>query len=197
MFTKLHIIIGVLTIVGIVLIKGEVFTFATPKSTPTPSFKINVVSPNGGEQFKQGLANTISWKGGYRTVAVGLATPDSSTDYTIAWTDGNPPYTGPQNNGTTGQILGFINTREGQGYYLPDSSTTWDGLKVCNFHPNLDPDTWCKDVQPGSYKIFVWSETEGGSTFIGSGTGPSGKYTKKDIPGNWDVSDQVFTILAP
>jgi len=168
-----------------------------PVKTPTPSVQISVVSPNGGEQFVQGVPNTIKWKGGYRTVAVGLATPDANTNYAIGWTDNNPPYSGSQTNGYTGNIIGFINTREGGGYYLPNSSTTWNGLKVCNFHPNLDPDTWCKDVQPGSYKIFVWSETEGGSLCIGGGTGPTGKYTSKNTPCNWDVSDQAFTILAP
>lgn len=196
-----HLTILLISVIVVIIIvfKNTMFTGARgPRDTTTTSpVTVVVVSPNGGEQFLQGIANTIKWKGGYRVVAVGLATPDANTNYTIGWLDNNPPYSGPQKNGTTGSIIGFINTREGQGYYLPDSSTTWDGLKVCNYHPNLDPDQWCKDVQPGIYKIFIWSETEGGSMFIGSGTGPNGKYTTKNTTGNWDVSDQAFTIVAP
>src|SRR3989344_5497116 len=199
MFTKLHIIIGVLVIVGIVLIKGEVFTSAAPKGTPTSSVKVTVASPNGGEQFRQGTANTINWKGGYGSVAVGLATPDADTNHAIALPGDSTPDTGPNSIGTTGKVIGFINTREGEGYYLPNSLTTWDGLRVCNYHLNLDPDTWCVDVAPGNYKIFVWSNGENNqSKCIGSGEGPTGKYTTKNNYGcNWDVSDQPFTILAP
>ena len=137
-------------------------------------------------------------------MAVGLATPDADTNHAIATnlSDDYTPYSVPQKNGTTGMVIGFINTREGEGYYSPNSSTTWDGLKVCNYHLNLDPDTWCVDVAPGNYKIFVWSNGENNqSKCIGSGEGPTGKYTKNtqktNYGCNWDLSDQPFTILAP
>ena len=192
-----YLVVALVLVIVLVLVTGDGRLIAKGPSTTISPVQVSVVTPNGGGYFHQGTANIITWKGGYNVVAVGLATPDADTNHTIAWTDNNPPYSGPQTNGATGKIIGFINIHSGQGYYLPNSSTTWDGLRVCNFHLNLDPDTWCKDVVPGSYKIFVWSQNSDGSMFIGSGSGPSGKYTQKDNPGNWDLSDQLFTILAP
>lgn len=209
------VVVAVLVVVAIFIFKDGMLAAARgPKNTTTPTSRVTVVTPNGGEQFIQGAPNTIRWKDGYVSIAIGLATADADTNHSIGLAsdfngylgtnDGGtlPTYTATQDNGYTGSVIGFINTREGQGYYLPNSSTTWDGLKVCNFHLNLDPDTWCKNIQPGSYKIFVWSQGEGGqSRCIGSGNGPTGKYTTKDANYsygcNWDLSDQPFTIASP
>lgn len=215
-FTPLLLGLLSLMIAVIIIFKNDIFVVARgPKgTTTTSSVAVVVATPNGGEKFYQGQANTISWKGGYRSVAIGLATADADTNHAIGLTsdyngylgtnDGGtlPTYNSPQTNGYTGYVIGFINTRENGGYYLPNSSTTWDGLKVCNFHLNLDPDVWCKNVAPGNYKIFVWSEGEGGqSRCIASGNGPTGKYTTSNgnynYGCNWDLSNQAFTIASP
>ncbi len=174
--------VSVLTLIvfSAVLTKGQIFTLARGTFKAQPStIQVVVVRPNGGEQFQQGTANLIEWKGGNRFVAVGLVKPEADTTFDIA---------------STGMIIGWINTNEGDGSWDPNSSATWTALQVCDL--SLDPglDTGCKPVSPGNYKILVWSEDENLSWYIGSGTGPSGKYTKKDKRGNWDVSDQAFTI---
>lgn len=194
-------VIGAVTLLILVdLALGDGFLGAKgPKFNSPSPVQITVTSPNNGETFHQGKINTISWKGGNRAVAVGLATVEADTNHAIAISSDNTSYTGPQRNGYTGQVIGFIKTTENGGVHVPDSSIDWDGLKVCNFHLNMDPDSWCVDVTPGNYKIFVWSEGEGGQSMcIASGKGPTGSYTKNESSGcNWDLSDQLFTIVAP
>jgi hypothetical protein len=196
--------VAIAFILTLIRVSGDSMPDAKGPKTQTSRLpdQVYVTTPNGGESFRQGQQNTISWKGGYRRVAIGLATADSDTEHRIALSNTYPEYEGPQKDGYTGKLLGFINTRENAGVHVPDSSFVWDGMKVCNFHLNLDPDKWCENVVPGKYKMFVWSESiELQSMCIATGFGPSGAYNSnvtKDSGGcNWDLSDQPFTITTP
>ncbi len=97
---------------------------------------IKVSVPNGGEQFSQGLPNTVSWSGGTDRVQILLVSSDTVT--------GADP---------TNKILGWIATST-----TPDGSLTWDARKVCNVENTL-----CSEVTPGQYKILALSEDELGA----------------------------------
>ncbi len=147
---------------------------------PTPG-QVTVLTPNGGEKFIQGATNTISWSGGNSGyVDVGLAKANASTDFDIA---------------SAGLIVGWINKDGGLGHYGPNGSAEWDGKRVCDMG-NTAPEQNCRNVAPGNYKIIVWSEDANGSMYIANGRGKNGKYTPKDYKGNWDLSDQTFTISS-
>lgn len=73
-------------------------------------------------------------------------------------------------------IVGWINTNS-----LPDSLINWDAKKVCT----LTGDS-CWEVAPGSYKALAVSENELGAITIN----PDGR-------GNFDISEQPFTIAKP
>lgn len=73
-------------------------------------------------------------------------------------------------------IVGWINANA-----LPDSSTAWDAKQICT----LTGDS-CWNAEPGSYKILAVSENELGTITI-----------SPDERGNFDVSDQPFTIAKP
>lgn len=175
------ILIGLVVAIVIIFKNGMFATAGNPKDTITSTSQVSVIVPNGGEKFVQGSQNQIQWKGGKTSVAIGLTKPEANNTFDIA---------------SAGLIIGWINTNEGQGYHLPNSSFTWNGLQVCEMSGDPGPDTGCKPVSPGNYKILVWSESDYGSKSIGSGSGRFGKYTKNDIRGNWDVSDQAFTISS-
>lgn len=142
---------------------------------------MQVIAPNGGETFTRGQQNVISWKGGSHVVAVGLTKAEAS--------DKSDPF-------SLGYILGWINTKEGGGSHDPNSSYVWDGMQVCrlSFSVPSQPDPSCLRVQPGKYKIIVWSENAQGSMYISIGRGAQFKYPLKADRGNWDLSDQTFTI---
>lgn len=140
---------------------------------------MQVTAPNGGETFTRGQQNTINWKGGSQIVALGLVKPEASNEF-------DPT--------SLGYILGWINTKDGNGSHQPDGSYAWDGVQVCKLSFSLDPDTGCTKVQPGKYKIIAWSENAQRSMYIATGRGAHFKYPPKADRGNWDVSDLPFTI---
>lgn len=179
--SKVYFLVVMLVVVGVGFLYKNT-NVESARNQPTASaWQIKVISPNGGERFVQGVLNTIAWFGGNRVVAVGLAKPEATVDVDIA---------------SAGMIVGWINTMADSGSHLPNSSFGWNAVQVCALLFSLDPEKDCKPVAPGTYKIVVWSEDANGSMYIGNGTGATFKYTKRDLRGNWDLSDRAFTIVA-
>ena len=147
-----------------------------------PDEIVVLIEPNGEERFVKGQNNLISWSGGKNTVAIGLLKPEANTETDIT---------------SAGLIIGWINKNSDSGSHLPNSSFNWDGKTVCDLSFDLEPDTNCKAVASGNYKILVWSENSDGSMYISTTRGRNHKYPKNEYRGNWDVSDQPFRIVAP
>ncbi len=74
----------------------------------------------------------------------------------------------------TGNLLGWINTN-----LTPNSSTYWDGKNICDLIG-----TTCWDLAAGSYKIVGVSKDKDGNYLL-------------NYPGNLDISDNAFNIIAP
>jgi len=75
-------------------------------------------------------------------------------------------------------IFGWISTSAS-----PDGSVTWDAKTVCT-----EDGKTCWKIAPGSYKILALSEDELGNLTLWNEV--------IERVGNWDVSDQPFTIVA-
>jgi hypothetical protein len=173
-----HFLIVALVVIGLVFLSRA--SVESARNQPVVSTgQIKVIFPNGGEQFVQGAVNTITWLGGNRIVAVALVKPEATITV-------DPD--------SSGMILGWINNPLEERFFPVEGSATWNGLKVCDLAINSS--STCRTISPGNYKILTLSENADGSMYIGSGTGATFKYTKRDFHGNWDLSDQQFTIVA-
>lgn len=75
-------------------------------------------------------------------------------------------------------ILGWINVNA-----LPNDSLVWDGKQICGLAM-----TSCRPVTPGKYKIIVASRDNDGDFILWDSV--------NNKPGNWDVSDAPFSIVA-
>jgi hypothetical protein len=128
----------------------------------TPS--ITVLSPNGGEVFKQGQKNKISWKGGKGKVQIGLV-KSTYSDST-------------KNSDSSNFLLGWIDDSNAQ----PDSSIYWDGISL---HALNNLSNWTATT--GEYKVVVGSASNLNNYCFGKS--PAGQEEC-----NYDISDDTFTI---
>jgi len=140
-----------------------------------PEVQVNIIPP-ATTVFRKGEENIISWTGGHRVVALGLAKADATTDFDIS---------------SSGMIVGWINTKVGQGYHLPNSSFAWDAKQVCDMNLSSGPETNCHYVNPGDYKLLILSEDPTGSMWIATGHGKLGKYSNQIFKGNWNLSPTI------
>jgi hypothetical protein len=113
---------------------NEVYSSTTGQTCPTNNSSVKVLSPNGGETFKQGQSNRISWSGGKNIVQVGLVNPSYASNV------GSAP-------------LGWIELKGNI-----DSNITWDGKSVKDLMGN-----YLDRVSPGKYKILTVSENSIGN----------------------------------
>lgn len=163
---------------------GFTLKFNVPQ-TPCEALKACSVSVANS----RGTSNTAYFTLTQIAPQINIVQPNGGEKFTqgqgnsITWTGGKDAVqvalvedTAESSSDPSSLIVGWINANA-----LPDSSITWDAKQVCT----LTTDS-CWGVEPGSYKILAVSENELGTITI-----------SPDEKGNFDVSDQPFTIAKP
>lgn len=136
-----------------------------------------------------GTSNTIAFLLTQKVTPVVVVAPNGGEIFlqgpanTIRWSGGTNQVelllvasSTVNNSDPTDLIQGWISTAA-----APDGSLTWDARTICDREKTV-----CSEVVPGKYKIMAVSEDE-----IKNLTIWNDAFEK---PGNWDVSDQPFTI---
>ncbi|MBI4155957.1 MAG: hypothetical protein HY507_01860 [Candidatus Zambryskibacteria bacterium] len=137
-----------------------------------------VTFPNGGETLMQFVVPTytVTWSGGWHRIAAYLVKPEATN-----------------NSDPSKLILGSIGASPyevdplGAELLATTMSLPWDGGSVANLDPGGDWVMW-EGVPPGNYKILILSENDKGEMLLWDGV--------NNKPGNWDVSDQPFTMVG-
>jgi len=168
---------------GISSVDGGVkLTFTIPSGTscvPLNACSVSVTNQNG-------TSNIISFTLTQVVSPVTVVSPNGNEQFTtgrqntISWKGGTHAVrvalvedTATNGTDVSSLIMGWISTTA-----VPASSVTWDAKQVCDIS-----NTICAPISPGNYKILVVSENELGKIEIA-----------QDGSGNWDVSDQPFTV---
>ncbi len=146
-----------------------------------------VIFPNGGEMLAIGQVDptyTVRWSGGWHRTAAYLVKPEATNNSDpsklILGSIGAPPY---EVDPLGAELLA-------QTMSLP-----WDGFSVANLSPGGVDAYWqgsgyvnWEGVPPGQYKVLILSENDKGEMLLWDGV--------NNKPGNWDLSDRPFSVVA-
>lgn len=164
---------------------GTTLRFNAPETTNCAVTKLCSISITN----TNGTSNVISFLLTQKVTPVVMSAPNGGEIFlqgpanTIRWNGGTNQVelllvasSTVNNADPTNLIEGWISTAA-----MPDGSLTWDARTVCNREKTV-----CSEVSPGSYKIMALSEDQLKNLTIWNDA--------FEKPGNWDVSDQSFTI---
>lgn len=164
---------------------GTTLQFSVPTTSSCQLFTTCSVSVTNAN----GTSNTVGFLLTQKVTPVKVGVPNGGEilyqglSNTIRWSGGTDRVhillveAGASNSSDpTALIEGWISTTA-----QPDGSLTWDARKVCN-----EDGTICSEVAPGTYKIMALSEDDLGNLTVWNDA--------FDKAGNWDVSDNTFTI---
>jgi len=131
---------------------------------------INVVSPNGGEEYTVGQNIMIKWVGGKKRLQIALFDP-------------------ARTNTIVGGLLGYINSNillSDKADIINEGSFEWNSSKVCDIQGSCQP---ISNFNTDKFQILLMSEDSNGNLCMGGAESIS--------KCNYDLSDKVFIIKTP
>lgn len=166
---------------------------------------VKVIYPNGGEELVQGRYSTVNDRVHWEGELYDLKFSGGREKFQIILVKEEAMNNADPTNLVVGYIIesaslpfpigtGYGDIYPGYGGNSFTDPTTgvhllldaWNPLSVCGASTGWS--VGCYAVQPGKYKILVLSENEKGQLLLWD--------SAANKPGNWDLSDQPFSIVA-